>query len=63
MENTFITGGLTDEEGIFSFELKEGEYWLTIEYLGMDTDTFDFIMPSEKLRSGHPEIRKGHPGS
>lgn len=58
-DTTFITGGLTNEEGIFSFELKKGEYWLTIEYLGMDTDTFNFIMPNENYDLGIQKLGRG----
>lgn len=51
-DSTFISGGMTDDNGDFDFSLPNGNYFLTIEYLNFKTDSFQIKVQGKPVKVG-----------
>lgn len=48
-DSQFVNGNLTDEAGKYEIDLAPGNYWMTVEFLGLRTDTLQVNMPASSL--------------
>jgi len=48
-DSSLIAGNITDEKGLFSFEGRNGRFWMTIEYLGYATKKIEGIRVSRDV--------------
>jgi len=51
-DSTFISGNVTDEKGQFEVELKEGDFYGLVEFIGYK----DFSIPAFKLKKGDDHV-------
>lgn len=58
-DSTLVTGGLTDMDGKFSFQVAGGQYYGVAEFIGYNNTAVDIVIDRDKIRSGDRNVDLG----
>ncbi len=58
-DSALVSGGLTDMDGLFSFQIPAGRYYGVAEFIGYESKPVEIVIDRDQLRSGNRTVDLG----